>query len=185
MAKETWRPVLGFEARYEVSNIGRVRSVPQVQPGRKVCWSLDTVNRPGLRKEVVTIEIHRRGKVLSPKITADGYRVVNLHVNGRPSTRSVHRLVLEAFAGPPQDPTWQTGHLNGKPGDNRLENLAWVTNRQNAAHRILHGTNKYRAKIDLKRRAVQALARGGFTPFEIAACLTLRELSVQRQLAEV
>lgn len=58
------------------------------------------------------------------------------------STRNyfVHRLVLENFVGPcPPDKT-DGAHLDGNPGNNRLENLQWTTRSENALHRRQHGT---------------------------------------------
>jgi hypothetical protein len=66
-----------------------------------------------------------------------GYLCVNA-----PKTRHVHRLVLEAFVGPPPAPGMHGAHLNGKQDDNRIENLAWVTQSENEAHKAAHGTKR-------------------------------------------
>lgn len=115
---EEWRPVVGHEDTYEVSDLGRVRSVP-----RRVR------SRGGHR---VT-----RGRVLSPRPGYAGY--VRVTMNG-PSRRAarVHRLVLEAFRGP-CPPGGVCRHLNGDPADNRLVNLVWGTQVENMADCLRHG----------------------------------------------
>lgn len=68
-----------------------------------------------------------------------GYQYLRLSVGGKQIQRTVHRLVLEAFAGPcPRG--MECRHLNGNPSDNRPENLRWGTKAENAADKIKHGT---------------------------------------------
>lgn len=175
--QEEWRPVKGYEQFYEVSNLGRVRSLDRTIVTQGQRWV-------GPSKRQVVIRRERRGKLLSPKVNADGYRAVNLIVDGKPKTRYVHRLVLEAFVGAPSDAQWQAGHLNGTPGDDRADNLAWVTRSTNMEHRRQHGSAYFQPAVLLKRRAVLALHRDGFTPAEIADCLKLRVTSVWRQVEQ-
>ena len=65
-----------------------------------------------------------------------GYCCVTLL--GRPRYQ-VHRLVLAAFVGP-CPVGYQCAHLNNVRDDNRVENLAWVTPKENISHKWLHGT---------------------------------------------
>lgn len=76
----------------------------------------------------------RRNITLRAATTPLGYKYVALC--GK--TRRVHQLVLEGFVGPRPDGLI-TRHLNGKPGDNRLENLAYGTMKENAADALAHG----------------------------------------------
>lgn len=73
---------------------------------------------------------------LNQYIDGRGYYVVKIYYQ----TRSVHRLLLLTFVGRPPFRNAHTRHLNGNPLDNRLENLAWGTAKDNAADRIRHGT---------------------------------------------
>jgi len=98
----TWRPVPGYEGRYEVSDQGDVRSL----------------RRPGVR-----------GGVLS-SWDVRGYRFIWLCANGDKKAIGIHRLVLRAHVGP-ETPGDQARHLNGVRHDNRLSNLAWGTASQN------------------------------------------------------
>jgi predicted transcriptional regulator len=69
-----------------------------------------------------------------------GYLYAALHLgSGQYKRRQVGQLVLTAFVGPCPDGQ-ECRHLNGNPGDNRLNNLAWGTRRENAQDRIRHGT---------------------------------------------
>lgn len=108
-SSEIWRPIVGNWRRcYEVSSLGRVRTT-------------DTREPPG------------RGRTVHPgfrKLTKDrdGYWRVGLSVDDtrRKSMRKVARLVALAFL-PPAVPNMEVDHINGDPGDDRVENLEWVT----------------------------------------------------------
>lgn len=121
---EQWRSVVGFEGFYEVSDRGRIRSVPRVvtyeQAGKVMSQSY-----PG--KEIR----HHPGD--------KGYRLVCLYREGRQTTCRVHRLVLEAFVGPANG--LQGCHRNGDCADNRLTNLKWGTNSDNQRDSVEHGTH--------------------------------------------
>lgn len=69
-----------------------------------------------------------------------GYLTATFKQEGRKRGFLVNRLVLLAFVGQPPPGSNVTRHLNGNPADNRLENLAWGTDQENAEDRIRHGT---------------------------------------------
>lgn len=104
---ERWLPVVGYEGFYEVSDLGRVRS---------------------LRRNTATGL--RGGGMLTPAFSDDVRLVVTLWREGRSRTRLVHRLVLEAFA-PPCPPGETALHGPGGRLDNRLTNLSWGTPKKN------------------------------------------------------
>lgn len=118
LTDESWEPIPGFERFYEVSDLGRVRS-------------LDRVDALGAL---------RQGRILQPSTSPYGHLHVSLYVGGRRHTRRVHRLVLEAFAGIAPDGT-ECCHNNGDPTDNRLENLRWDTPGANRLDSVGHGTH--------------------------------------------
>lgn len=116
---ERWLPVRD-NARYEVSDMGRVRSL----------WFH---NRQVERPRATPL-------MLRPTKVA-GYQRLSI---GRPSvvgsrTASVSTLVLEAFVGPRPD-GYEAAHLNGRRDDDRLLNLAWVSHTENESHKVAHGT---------------------------------------------
>lgn len=112
-------------------------------------------------------KIHKypRRKLNPCKEPSTGYLRVGLRVNGVLHNLSVHRLVARAFLGEP-DPGQVINHINEIRTDNRLENLEWVTQKQNI-HHSLHRHPEYRlngakAIIQLKngvRVATYASAR--------------------------
>jgi hypothetical protein len=118
--KEVWQPVRGYEGLYEVSDQGRVRSLPS-QKWNGAAWT----KKPGCIRKT--------------SIGAHGYPAVDLKHNGHRKTFTVHTLVLTAFVGP--RPTGQEcRHLNGNRADSRLCNLAWGTPSENDQDRKRHGT---------------------------------------------
>lgn len=75
-------------------------------------------------------------------IDLDGYKRATIrNADGRLIKKSVHRIVLESFVGPPPR-GMQARHLNGIPHDARIDNLVWCTAHENAADKIRHGTHQ-------------------------------------------
>jgi len=117
---EEWRPVVGWEAKYEVSSLGRVRTLPR--------WGVP-------------------GTVLKPATHAWGYQMVGLSMIGRHSTRAVHRLVGEAFLGPRPEGL-ETRHMDGNPANNAAANLRYGTKSENAQDRVRHGHHENTLKTE-------------------------------------
>lgn len=110
---EIWKPVVGYEKYYEVSNIGRVRSLDR------------EMTSPTGKKFIKKGRIRKQN--INPKT---GYYM--LFLNGRDSKRchSVHRLVAEAFLENPSNLPI-VNHKNEIRADNRAENLEWCTHQYN------------------------------------------------------
>jgi hypothetical protein len=118
---EEWRPVVGYEGLYEVSNYGRVKSLARNVPHG---WTeLQLVKERILQSR---FDHRRYSQVLLCKFAAG-------------QTRHVHLLVLESFVGPCPD-GMECRHLNGDGFDNRLINLAWGTHQENVNDQRWHGT---------------------------------------------
>jgi hypothetical protein len=124
---EIWLPVVSFEGSYEVSSLGRVRSLARVIPHS---WS-------GSR----TLP----SRILSQRLASNGtrhhkrYPTVQIRdAEHNRYTRKVHQLVLEAFVGPRPD-NHVACHANDDPTDNRLANLRWDTNSANTQDAVLNG----------------------------------------------
>lgn len=126
---ERWLPIPGYEGLYEVSNLGRVRS-------------LDRIDVAGRRLRGNVMKLASHGRVSN---NGRSYRVVTLCRDGTVWKAGVHRLVLLAFAGEPAEGQL-TRHLNGIHDDNRLSNLKWGTGTENNLDTVLHGTNWELAK---------------------------------------
>ncbi|AWN02654.1 HNH endonuclease [Mycobacterium phage Xavia] len=121
---EEWRPIPGTGGRYDVSDMGRVRSNG---------WEF-------IRSDGVPTRV--RAKVLSARSSHPaGYVMVNLVMpDGTRRHVHVHHLVLEAFVGPRPDGHYGC-HNNGDPSDNRLANLRWDAPTENSFDKIRHGTD--------------------------------------------
>ena len=113
---EIWKDIPDFEGSYQVSNMGRVRSLDRVV----------TFKDGGMRKY--------KGKVLKPSIGNSGYELVRLCNDGGCNTKTVHRLVLEVFKPHVNINDLQVNHLDGDKLNNHLTNLEWVTARDNILH---------------------------------------------------
>ena len=72
--------------------------------------------------------------ILSPS-NKEGYKRVALYINGKPRTRSVHRLVAIEFIPNPENKR-EVNHKDGNPSNNCVENLEWVTPEENIRHAI-------------------------------------------------
>lgn len=118
---ELWKSVPGACGYYEISDHGRVRSLPR-----------DVHIRGGYRRTKTRIlKLCRRD---------DGYLSVILHKDGELVRWFVHRMVLAAFVGPCPIGE-QVAHNNGLKDDNRLINLRYATPKDNQRDRISHGTH--------------------------------------------
>jgi hypothetical protein len=73
---------------------------------------------------------NRQGKPRKPWLVR-GYSYVTLRLKGERTNKQVHRLVAEAFLGPS---LLQVNHINGARSDNRIENLEYLTPKENQAH---------------------------------------------------
>lgn len=115
MIDEEWRDVVGYEGGYEVSNMGRVRSLDRFCNGAKprVC----------------------NGKLLRPRTTKLGYHQASLWKDTKVKYVLVHRLVAMAFIAN-QDCLPMVNHIDGNKGNNVVPNLEWVSDRTNKQHAI-------------------------------------------------
>lgn len=106
---EIWRDVEGYEGLYQVSNLGRVKSLSRV-------FSKGT-------------------KILKPLKINSGYFIVNLWKNNRCTHKLIHRLVANEFIDNPHKKKC-VNHIDGNKENNNINNLEWVTPSENLSHAI-------------------------------------------------
>jgi hypothetical protein len=135
MTTEQWTPAPGLIGLYEVSDLGRVRSLART-----------VAKRNGVKQT-------NSGKMLAP-VFVNNYPAVHLPVRdesnpliatGRWRLWRVHTLVMAAFVGPPPK-GMEVRHLNGDRSDSRLSNLAYGTRSENIYDLVKHGTHRQTRK---------------------------------------
>lgn len=113
---EFWRPVVGYEKVYAISNYGRVMRIAE---------GINTY----------------KGRILKSKKHTGGYYVVGFPMPSRhPKQFKVHKLVANAFLG--ESNGLEVNHIDGDKSNNHLENLEYVTSSENQKHAFRMGLQK-------------------------------------------
>ena len=159
LLNERWVPVLGYEGRYEVSNHGRVRSLPRYRRGKSGCM----------------VPVAGRSMALSTKKRRDGGRTLpyqEIHLrDGSPREIKgkaflVHRLVAQAFVGELFEGC-NVDHIDGNHSNNHYSNLRILTAKEHGLlHPCIANTQRYakmqaaaQAKIAAMRQAGEIVGR--------------------------
>lgn len=127
--EETWKDIKNFEGLYQVSNLGRVKSLTRIRSNNNCVY---------------------RGRILKSQLNNCGYEMIPLCKESKRFLKSIHRLVAQAFI-PNPDNLPEVNHLNGK-NDNRAESLEWNSKSDNMHHAtknklIRKGENVNTAKL--------------------------------------
>ena len=120
---EQWKDIEGFEGYYQVSDMGRVRSLDRVV----------TTTRYGKPLSMTV-----KGKVLRAPVTRDGYVSIQIFKASKYYTFKVHRLVANAFIDNP-DNLPEINHIDGNKQNNAASNLEWCTRGHNISHAFRTG----------------------------------------------
>lgn len=163
--EEIWKDIKGYEGLYQISNMGRVKSLP--------------------KKNVKRYQSELILKLKNNK----GYLQVNLYNKRKMKAYQIHRLVAENFL---EKPKLEVNHKNGIKSDNSIENLEWVTPKENMQHAWNTGLmncnrKRYKTRVRIGQYALDGkfikLWNGvrsiednlGFSYSSIINCCRLRE----------
>ncbi len=117
--QEIWKPIVGWEGLYEVSNLGNVRSLDRY------------VNQLNYKRFC-------KGQLLKPTFHKSNYYNVTLRNSGIQKISKVHQLVMNAFNPNTFNKKLEINHIDGNTRNNRLDNLEWCTHQQNLQHASEH-----------------------------------------------
>ena len=114
---EEWRDIKGYEGIYQVSSLGRIKSL-----SREIKNGKNTTKKS-------------KERILKPRCNTKrrGYYEIGLYKNNKEKRYKVHRLVAEAFMENNFNKS-EVNHKNGNKADNSVENLEWVTSEENKKH---------------------------------------------------
>ena len=121
---ENWKQIDGYKPIYQVSNLGRIRSLARI-----------TNANGGL--------FHRKERMLKYGKSRLGYLLVYLYTdNGKKRTVPVHQVVARAFIPNPENKP-EVDHKDGNKANNAVDNLRWVTHQENCANPLTASKQKY------------------------------------------
>jgi hypothetical protein len=143
--KEIWKDIEGFEGYYQISNIGRVKSL----------------SRFSCQKHFV------EEKILKQRPNNSGYMDVILYKDGKKYHKKVHRLVAKAFVENPKNLN-EVDHIDTNKKNNNFNNLRWVTHSENHLNPLtvelkkmkLTGKKLSKERVDKMRHKIQVSKEG-------------------------
>lgn len=167
MSQENWKDIKGYEGFYQVSSLGRVKRLKSTVLGRGGCLRVQPE------------------KILSSRPTQKGYLLLQLSMNSVVKAYTVHRLVAEAFIS--GDAELSVNHINGIKTDNNVENLEWVTSKENSNHAVKKGLitgTSIKQIDDEKLNQIRALLAEGLSQREISRRLHVSRNTINRHFSK-
>lgn len=128
--EEVWKDIKGFEGLYQVSNLGRVRSLERYKNNHSVSQYCPQC-------------------ILIPWLNDKGYNIVKLSKNNKKTHKRIHRLVASAFVQNPENKNY-VNHIDGNKTNNSTKNLEWCTLSENTKHAYKIGLMKTKKVLDKK-----------------------------------
>lgn len=124
---EIWKDIIGYEGLYQVSNLGRVKSVERI-------IKYNGTGKGGSTRLYPSV-------ILRQCLNTVGYYQVSLSINNNRKRFMVHRLVAQAFCNAVID-KYYVNHIDGNYLNNVVDNLEWVSSIENARHAIVMGLHE-------------------------------------------
>jgi len=115
VVKEIWKPIPSYEGLYEISNTGKIKSLPKSGSGNSLSE-----------------------KIMNDFDNGKGYRYITLTNKTKRRNFYVHRLLAESFISNPGKKPF-VNHLDGNKANNKLSNLEWSTESENMEHASVLG----------------------------------------------
>lgn len=131
MKKEIWKDIQGYEGLYQISNLGRIKSLE-----RDIIYSNGKIQ-------------HYKGKILTPNSDKDDYKTIKLCKNGIIKRYLVHRLIAITFI-PNPDNLPCVNHKDENKQNNNIENLEWCS----VAYNNCYGSRLEKLSSKMKGRKV-------------------------------
>lgn len=128
--EEIWKPIKGYEGLYEVSNLGRVKSLKRFH--------------------------HQREQMLKNILTKYGYYKTKLLKNGKYKLISTHRIVAQTFI-PNEMNKEEVNHKDGNKLNNCVDNLEWCTSSENHIHAYKLGLQKPSGGAIINRKRIRCI----------------------------
>ncbi len=165
---EEWKDIKGYEGLYQISNLGRVKSLARY------------VNRKYNSQRLV------KERILSIGDNGNGYCNVCLTKKCSKKTEKVHQLVAQAFIDNPNNYP-EINHSDGNKANNKIENLIWCTRSQNIKHAFktglkisLKGEKNHLSKLTEKQVIEIRGLKGSMLGKDIANLYNITESQVSR-----
>lgn len=120
-----WKPIPSYEGRYSANEKGEIRS-------EDMPFDFIAGNK--------RIKYTKKGKILKQTENSHGYLCVSIHKDGKQRVVQSHILIAKTFLPNPENKP-QINHKDGNKKNNAIENLEWVTARENLLHAFKTGLN--------------------------------------------
>lgn len=158
MTVEIWKDIEGYEKVYQVSNLGRVRSLDRIVNGKV----------KGFKNKV-------NGKILKNIKGKNGYYTVGLSLKGLVTNNYVHRLVATAFI-PKLDNKPFVNHKDEDKTNNNVNNLEWITNKDN----LNYGTARKRQAKAISK-PIKVIYQDGTYEYWESATILANEFGISKK----
>lgn len=145
---EIWKDIAGYEGLYQVSDLGRVKSLD------RICWN-------------GKVNFVRKSKIIKDFKNKKGYHTVSLNKGKSPKSYYLHRLVAIAFIPNPENKP-EVNHKKGNKSDNRVCAIEWSTYSENNQH-------SYDVGLKKKPKGILSL-RAKFTESQVLAIRRLHRI---------